>query len=404
MGRHHVTMWLSDRGLHTSDSDSDATLISKCKSVPVEVNIKVIISEELHHKCKKARIRFTKEAAEELARKEDPSVSDVSSEVQSTSSSVEQETLPMETNCDADQSRESSGGTNLTNTQSEGTSEEPSVEDSEDLLSLSRETVSDDNKKNTSLTIDIFDDDPFEPTHVEPEEPMNIIKTEIVDQVKSDEQKVCIDQNSKPLPNVLEDPKDLSEARKKSKLSLQEYKLRENRRLAEARRLEAPELTILGQRKVPISSREPKTYPEKKVKKEEPEDPELTSPTVPATAPEPLQSVRQEQAEPQAEVPQEASETNVEKIFKRKVRDYVNEILLCYYDNGKDREKKIIKIKDQAEFTRYCSQLSHKFREEIQEAYFIMNRSLEGIERINVREYSIDHDIQRLFEDLPTLN
>ena len=403
MGRHHVTMWLSDRGFQTTDSDSDAQLIHKCKSVPVEINIKVIISKELHHKCKKARIRFTKEAAEELARKVDSSVSDVSSEIQITGSSVEQETLPMETNCDTDQSRESCGGTNLTNTQSEGTSEEPSVGDSGDLLPPSRETVSDDNKKNTSLTIDILDDDPFEPTHVDPDKPMNFIKTEIVDQMKSGELKNCFDQNSKSPPTVLEDHKDLSEARQKSKLSLKEYKLRENRRLAEARRLEAPELTILGQRKVPTSSRESKTYPEKKVKKEKPVDQELTSVTAPVTASETLQSVRQEQAEPQAETPQEASETNVEKIFKRKVKDYVNDILLCYYDNGKDKEKKIIKIKDQEEFSRYCSQLSHKFREEIQEAYLSMNDSLEGLERINVREYSIDHDIQRLFEELPTL-
>ena len=98
MGRHHVTMWLAERGFRTTDSDPDSLLITMCKSVPVEVNVKVVNSEQMHYKCKKARIRLTKEAAEQLVKKkESSSVSADSSVIQNSSNSDVQGTPPMQT-------------------------------------------------------------------------------------------------------------------------------------------------------------------------------------------------------------------------------------------------------------------------------------------------------------------
>ena len=63
---HHVKMWLEYNRQKVPESEAD--LIEKCKKIHRirKVDHKVIDSDDLHFKCKKARIRFTKEKADEL--------------------------------------------------------------------------------------------------------------------------------------------------------------------------------------------------------------------------------------------------------------------------------------------------------------------------------------------------
>ena len=46
---------------------------------------------------------------------------------------------------------------------------------------------------------------------------------------------------------------------------------------------------------------------------------------------------------------------------------------------------------------------SRKFREEIKEAYEQMNGCLEGLEKVNIGEYGIEHAIHKYFEDKPVI-
>ena len=92
--------------------------------------------------------------------------------------------------------------------------------------------------------------------------------------------------------------------------------------------------------------------------------------------------------------------------FKVKVKNYINRILMENYykegDDEKDKEK-VIKIKDEEHFIEILRTFSRKFREEIKEAYEQMNGCLEGLERVNIGEYGIEHDIHKYFEDKPVI-
>ena len=64
---HHVRMWLDDKRENVPESETE--LIDKCREIQQrmrKMDYKVINCDNLHFKCKKARIRFTKEAADEL--------------------------------------------------------------------------------------------------------------------------------------------------------------------------------------------------------------------------------------------------------------------------------------------------------------------------------------------------
>ena len=68
---HHVKMWLQDKREKVPESEAD--LIEKCKKIQQQsgkVEYKVINSDRLHFQCKKARIRFTKEVADDLYTRE----------------------------------------------------------------------------------------------------------------------------------------------------------------------------------------------------------------------------------------------------------------------------------------------------------------------------------------------
>ena len=62
---------------------------------------------------------------------------------------------------------------------------------------------------------------------------------------------------------------------------------------------------------------------------------------------------------------------------------------------------KQIKIKDSKEYAAYCRQFSKKFSQEIKETYEATNGTLEGIEKLSVREYGLEHHIHKYFCDRP---
>ena len=95
---------------------------------------------------------------------------------------------------------------------------------------------------------------------------------------------------------------------------------------------------------------------------------------------------------------------NPEIVYKKKVKEAVNDLLLKFYDNGSDKSNKTIKIQHSEEFIKLCKDFSRQIREEIQETYLSINGSLEGIEKVNVMEFGIDHIIEKHFENLPVLN
>ena len=68
-------------------------------------------------------------------------------------------------------------------------------------------------------------------------------------------------------------------------------------------------------------------------------------------------------------------------------------MLLNYYDDGSKKTEKTIKIKDQEEFTRLCTTLSRQIREEIKDTFVTMYGSEEGIEKVNIMEYGVDHSV-----------
>ena len=97
-----------------------------------------------------------------------------------------------------------------------------------------------------------------------------------------------------------------------------------------------------------------------------------------------------------------------EAIFYRKIVDLVKTQINMYFARQKDGlidkqgNKKVIKIKGVAEYTSLCRTFSKKFDKEVKETYLATNNdSLEGIEDINVYAYGIDFEIHRFFSERP---
>ena len=220
------------------------------------------------------------------------------------------------------------------------------------------------------------------------------------DEINKEEGKVHIDQNINFKKNTAKDPSKANaviDLTLKQKLSVLEYKRIQKER---QRLLDATEISVLGQIKQSSSKNRPMEV--KKVKKEEPRDAEQKFSPVSAMSSDFLHGPDDSTVtQPQT---LEAVEENPEKIFKRNVRDAVNNILHNYYDDGEDNSNKTIKIKDHEEFVSHCEFLSKKFRKLIEEAYVTINGTKLDIEKINVLEYGIDHEIYKFYEDRPIIS
>ena len=95
-------------------------------------------------------------------------------------------------------------------------------------------------------------------------------------------------------------------------------------------------------------------------------------------------------------------------IFKQKITQLVRDQLFMYYALNEDDltdkqgEKKMIKIRDKAEYIDICRMFSQKFCEQVKETYLAINNdSLEGIERINAQAYGIEIEIHKFFSERP---
>ena len=489
IGRHHVIRWLVHLGLDARDSHTDTDLIEKCKSVQsIEVNVKTILDDRLHHQCKKARIRLSKKDADALVAKERTSSfpekekTDHSSDIPAKLSEeqikemrddlkkhkkgrkkkinecpkrnlptlmdvpeclsternpnrtvdipVDQETannpnrtvdIPVDqeianhTNRTVDISVDQEITNNSNRTVEISVDEETTnISDRTVDIPIDQETINSADRtvdipfdqetaNNPNRTVDISVD--LETIHnpgiiFGPENPMNSIKSEMFDEIKKEEGKVHIDQNINFEKNTAKDPSKANaviDLTLKQKLSVLEYKRIQKER---QRLLDATEISVLGQIKQSSSKNRPMEV--KKVKKEEPRDAEQKFSPVSAMSSDFLHGPDDSTVtQPQT---LEAVEENPEKIFKRNVRDAVNNILHNYYDDGEDNSNKTIKIKDHEEFVSHCSFLSKKFRKLIEEAYVTINGTKLDIEKINVLEYGIDHEIYKFYEDRPIIS
>ena len=521
IGRHHVIRWLVHLGLDARDSHTDTDLIEKCKSVQsIEVNVKTILDDRLHHQCKKARIRLSKKDADALVAKERPSSfperekTDHSSDIPAKLSEeqikemrddlkkhkkgrkkkpnecpkrnlptpmdvsecfsternpngtvdipVHQETannpnrtvdipvdqeiannpnrtveIPVDQEAtnnfnrtvdisvDQETTNNSNGTVDILVDQEKTNNSNRTVEISVDEettnisdrtvdIPIDQETINSADRtvdipfdqetaNNPNRTVDISVD--LETIHnpgiiFGPENPMNSIKSEMFDEINKEEGKVHIDQNINFEKNTAKDPSKVNaviDLTLKQKLSVLEYKRIQKER---QRLLDASEISVLGQIKQSSSKNRPMEV--KKVKKEEPRDEEQKFTPVSAMSSDFLHGPDDSTVtQPQT---LEAVEENPEKIFKRNVRDAVNNILHNYYDDGEDNSNKTIKIKDHEEFVSHCEFLSKKFRKLIEEAYVTINGTKLDIEKINVLEYGIDHEIYKFYEDRPIIS
>ena len=491
IGRHHVIRWLVHLGLDARDSHTDTDLIEKCKSVQsIEVNVKTILDDRLHHQCKKARIRLSKKDADALVAKERPSSfperekTDHSSDIPAKLSEeqikemrddlkkhkkgrkkkpnecpkrnlptpmdvpeclsternpnrtvdipVDQETannpnrtvdIPVDqeianhTNRTVDISVDQEITNNSNRTVEISVDQETTnISDRTVDIPIDQETINSADRtvdipfdqetaNNPNRTVDISVD--LETTNnpgiiFGPENPMNLIKSEMFDEINKEEGKVHIDQKINFEKNTAKDPSKANaviDLTLKQKLSVLEYKRIQKER---QRLLDASEISVLGQIKQSSTSSKNRPMEVKKVKKEEPRDEEQKFSPVSAMSSDFLHGPDDSTVtQPQT---LEAVEENPEKIFKRNVRDAVNNILLNYYDNGEDNSNKTIKIKDHEEFVSHCEFLSKKFRKLIEEAYVTINGTKLDIEKINVLEYGIDHEIYKFYEDRPIIS
>ena len=489
IGRHHVIRWLVHLGLDARDSHTDTDLIEKCKSVQsIEVNVKTILDDRLHHQCKKARIRLSKKDADALVAKERTSSfpekekTDHSSDIPAKLSEeqikemrddlkkhkkgrkkkinecpkrnlptlmdvpeclsternpnrtvdipVDQETannpnrtvdIPVDqeianhTNRTVDISVDQEITNNSNRTVEISVDQETTnISDRTVDIPIDQETINSADRtvdipfdqetaNNPNRTVDISVD--LETTNnpgiiFGPENPMNLIKSEMFDEINKEEGKVHIDQNINFEKNTAKDPSKANaviDLTLKQKLSVLEYKRNQKER---QRLLDATEISVLGQIKQSSSKNRPMEV--KKVKKEEPRDEEQKFTPVSAMSSDFLHGPDDSTVtQPQT---LEAVEENPEKIFKRNVRDAVNNILHNYYDDGEDNSNKTIKIKDHEEFVSHCEFLSKKFRKLIEEAYVTINGTKLDIEKINVLEYGIDHEIYKFYEDRPIIS
>ena len=103
----------------------------------------------------------------------------------------------------------------------------------------------------------------------------------------------------------------------------------------------------------------------------------------------------------------DASKKDPDRIFYEKVVNLVKFNLNYYFAKSSDDKvdkagnPKQIKIKDSKEYAAYCRQFSKKFSQEIKETYEATNGTLEGIEKLSVREYGLEHHIHKYFCDRP---
>merc|ERR1719499_2157736 len=95
-----------------------------------------------------------------------------------------------------------------------------------------------------------------------------------------------------------------------------------------------------------------------------------------------------------------------QRLFAERVTEGVKRKLWHYYARDaqdrklEDGSSKTIKIKDDREFSHYCRTFSKKFQKEIYEAYTAFNGSDSGIEKTNINQYGIGHDIEKFFSEL----
>ena len=98
-------------------------------------------------------------------------------------------------------------------------------------------------------------------------------------------------------------------------------------------------------------------------------------------------------------------------IFKKKITQLVKDQLFMYYSlNEKDLfdkngVKKVIKIKGKADYIEICKMFSYKFQSQVKETYLALNNdSLEGIEKINAQAYGIEIEIHKYFSEKPEVD
>ena len=408
---HHVRMWLEDKREKVPESETE--LIGKCKEIQQrmrKVDYKVINCDSLHFKCKKARIRFTKEAADELYTRqifgENPSVlkQNQSEPVENSEDLKKLKKKGMHRNRKLKKPKKKNLNTVNENSMDVGdfaddTSAQASslsqcavdstvlVREPSETSNIIEDVFPGESVSDVVDTVDISDGG-FD--KVNPENPMNSIKAEVVDEMKDAEMKA-----------------DIESLSIKSKLSLSEYKNlqqeKEKKREMEEARLEtereATEIVVLGQKRPVATTSRQRRQSEKEVKKEEPLDDQLDQVTVAANQ---LLAVPEENTGGQ--VADTSSDLNPEIVYKKKVKEAVNDLLMNYYDDGSDASNKTIKISDSEQFVNLCKDFSRQIREEIKETYLSINGSVEGIEKVNVMEFGIDNIIQKHFENLPVLN
>ena len=105
----------------------------------------------------------------------------------------------------------------------------------------------------------------------------------------------------------------------------------------------------------------------------------------------------------------EVANRDPEKVFYEKVVNLVKTNLNRYFaKNSEDKfdkagKLKVIKIKDSKEYAFYCRHFSKKFSKDIKETFELTNGNLEGIEKLSVWEYGLEHDIHKHFSDRPCI-
>lgn len=120
----------------------------------------------------------------------------------------------------------------------------------------------------------------------------------------------------------------------------------------------------------------------------------------------PKDVLRGDQEEIVAIVQNKSSEAISMEKYEFNVRKRVINVLKKYYASNaedlvdKKGNKKVIKIKSKEEFEKTAKHFTKKYQKEIMESYLTFNMSTEGIDKINIGEYNIDHEIEKYFSSI----
>jgi len=382
--RHHAEGWVKSKGLQVPKSHS--SLVELCKThaenpLSATFVVKVIKNDDLWYKCKKAKLRLNEDEANNLFNQINLEASSDTQKRMDTLPSIELEDAV------------SSISIEMANTKENELAESPNkqISDHDDTESLTKDPDGLDEGSSVHVVTN-----PYKPIR---ESPRSLVKfnSSSIDEVFNNLTELKHNESFEVSGNgdTVVTEKSYNESFNQTSVSVSAIEKEQNltgdiggRRIGH----NSDEIEIVGSKEgySKSTSGEPSFHFKKETKSEnKPNDM--------------LERQVSNDEDITVEFASKAPPLNPEFIFKDKVAKAVKHTLFKYYSkdendkNNKDGTPKDIRIRSEQEFSDICRNFSQRFRKEIEEAYLAFNETLDGIEKIDVQEYGISHDIEKHF-------